>query len=237
MAIPTSKPLNLSTVQTEYGGTNPISMSEYRGKGNAPATGPIDLWSDFNGTSNILTYNQNSFADEYTSIGGTLGDSDSLLESKISNTSYSSFQLYAQANPPEFYARNSALASTLSGATITTVRTATINCRGRCDDGGSDDANVSFTAYRYNGTFSDLGYARQSTPAPVPGSGSGSDVQVSKSYDALANMSTADLHTFIKEGCVGYLEWFCDQTDAPVESYNTARYCGYWVELDFDYTT
>lgn len=52
MAIPTSKPLSLSTVQGEYGGSNPINMSEYRGDGNAPASGPIDLWADFNGTSN-----------------------------------------------------------------------------------------------------------------------------------------------------------------------------------------
>jgi len=55
MAIPTSKPLSLSTVQTEYGGSNPISMSEYRGKGNAPASGAIDLWGDFNGTSNTAS--------------------------------------------------------------------------------------------------------------------------------------------------------------------------------------
>jgi len=51
MPIPTSKPLSLSAVQTEYGGTNPIGMSEYRGLGNAPASGAIDLWGDFNGTS------------------------------------------------------------------------------------------------------------------------------------------------------------------------------------------
>ena len=55
MAIPTSKPLSLSAVQTEYGGSNPISMSEYRGDGNAPATGAIDLWADFNGTSASVT--------------------------------------------------------------------------------------------------------------------------------------------------------------------------------------
>jgi len=54
VAIPTSKPLNLSTVQAEYGGSNPISMSEYRGKGNAPASGPIDLWADFNCTSSAF---------------------------------------------------------------------------------------------------------------------------------------------------------------------------------------
>jgi len=55
MAIPTSKPLSLSTVQTEFGGSSPISMSEYRGKGRAPATGAIDLWADFNGTSSSVT--------------------------------------------------------------------------------------------------------------------------------------------------------------------------------------
>ncbi len=58
MAIPTSKPLNLSTVQAEYGGSNPISMSEYRGDGNAPLSGAIDLWADFNGTSGINTLDQ-----------------------------------------------------------------------------------------------------------------------------------------------------------------------------------
>lgn len=55
MPIPTSKPLSLSTVQTEYGGTNPISLSEYYSKGNAPASGAITLWQDFNGTSNLST--------------------------------------------------------------------------------------------------------------------------------------------------------------------------------------
>jgi hypothetical protein len=55
MAIPTSKPLSLSAVQTEFGGSNPISMSEYRGKGRAPATGAIDLWADFNGVSSSVT--------------------------------------------------------------------------------------------------------------------------------------------------------------------------------------
>jgi hypothetical protein len=55
MAIPTSKPLAMSTVQTEYGGSNPISLSEYYSLGNAPASGEITLWADFNGTSNEVT--------------------------------------------------------------------------------------------------------------------------------------------------------------------------------------
>ena len=233
MAIPTSKPLSLSTVQTEYGGSNPISMSEYRGKGNAPASGPIDLWGDFNGTSNLQTYNQDSFADEYTLTTGTLGDSTSLLQSKISNQSYASGQQYADSSPPQFYARNSSLASTLSGKTIQTVRTATINSIGRCDDGGSDYGEIQFRPFRYNGSFIDLGYPTQSTGNP--GSTTGSLIQVSKSYDALANMSTADLHNFIKEGCVSRLSWVCPLDDSGLGTRNDAQFCGYWVELDFDY--
>ena len=73
MPIPTSKPLSLSAVQTEYGGTNPISMSEYRGLGNAPASGAIDLWGDFNGTSawpgNITLYEQ-LVSTMFTSVSG-----------------------------------------------------------------------------------------------------------------------------------------------------------------------
>jgi len=74
MAIPTSKPLSLSAVQTEYGGSNPISMSEYRGDGNAPATGAIDLWADFNGTSASVTQSGILYWDEgeqyYEGTGG-----------------------------------------------------------------------------------------------------------------------------------------------------------------------
>ena len=55
MPIPTSKPLAMSTVQTEFGGTNPINLSEYYGLGNAPASGEITLWADFNGTSSEAT--------------------------------------------------------------------------------------------------------------------------------------------------------------------------------------
>lgn len=75
MAIPTSKPLNLSTVQTEYGGSNPISMSEYRGKGNAPASGAIDLWADFNGTANstVVTVSGSSIVATFTVGVGLAG--------------------------------------------------------------------------------------------------------------------------------------------------------------------
>ena len=52
MALPSSGPISLSDIQTEFGGSNPISLSEYYSKGNAPASGAIDLAADFYGTAN-----------------------------------------------------------------------------------------------------------------------------------------------------------------------------------------
>lgn len=84
MSIPTSKPLSMSTVQTEYGGSNPISLSEYYSKGNAPASGAITLWADFNGTANEATatsvsqqwnwYGDSTLATEDTAISADMID-------------------------------------------------------------------------------------------------------------------------------------------------------------------
>lgn len=44
MAIPSTGPINFSDLQTEFGGINPISLSEYyRGEGYVPSTGFIGL--------------------------------------------------------------------------------------------------------------------------------------------------------------------------------------------------
>lgn len=89
MAIPTSKPLAMSTVQTEYGGTNPISLSEYYGKGNAPASGEITLWADFNGTSNEATVT--SVSQQYNWYGdSTLATEDTAVSSALTNAAVSS---------------------------------------------------------------------------------------------------------------------------------------------------
>jgi hypothetical protein len=51
MAIPASGTVSLSDIQTEFGGTNPISISEYySAAGGVPASGEISV-SDFYGTS------------------------------------------------------------------------------------------------------------------------------------------------------------------------------------------
>lgn len=64
MAIPSSGSLALSAIQTEFGGSNPISMSEYYAggsnvpsgttgnNGNVPTSGALDF-NDFRGSSNV----------------------------------------------------------------------------------------------------------------------------------------------------------------------------------------
>lgn len=57
MALQTSGAISLSQVQSEFGGGNPISMSEYyRGGANVPTTvsGAAGAWSSYQG--NVLTY-------------------------------------------------------------------------------------------------------------------------------------------------------------------------------------
>ena len=53
MALQTSGAISLGDIQTEFGGSNPISISEYYGVDTGvPASGTISL-SDFYGTSNV----------------------------------------------------------------------------------------------------------------------------------------------------------------------------------------
>ena len=65
MAIPSSGSLALSAIQTEFGGSNPISMSEYYAggsnvpsgttgnNGNVPTSGALDF-NDFRGSTNAV---------------------------------------------------------------------------------------------------------------------------------------------------------------------------------------
>lgn len=71
MAIPSSGPLTLSDIQTEFGGTNPISLSEYYAGGGlvptgttgtygaVPSSGEISI-QKFYGTSSVFTFNLTS---------------------------------------------------------------------------------------------------------------------------------------------------------------------------------
>ena len=58
MALPSSGQISLGDIAGEYGGSAPHQLSEYHGKGNAPASGEIKIGAHFHGTSNIvITWN------------------------------------------------------------------------------------------------------------------------------------------------------------------------------------
>jgi hypothetical protein len=78
MAVPTGT-ASLLDIQNEFGGSNPISLSEYRGVGPGPASGAISI-NNFRGASNVvyLTGNHKQItASSYVSAGGTLDISSS----------------------------------------------------------------------------------------------------------------------------------------------------------------
>ena len=54
MALQSSGQIKLSEIATEYGGSAPHALSEYHDKGNAPASGEIQIAADFYGTSNFF---------------------------------------------------------------------------------------------------------------------------------------------------------------------------------------
>jgi hypothetical protein len=68
MALQADGTIKFSEVQAEFGGTNPISISEYYGSDTVPASGVISL-SDFYGTSSVAVTLQNASASDIT-FGG-----------------------------------------------------------------------------------------------------------------------------------------------------------------------
>lgn len=56
MALPSSGQISLNDIATEFGGTAPHALSEYYSKGNAPASGEIQLAQDFYGTSSGISF-------------------------------------------------------------------------------------------------------------------------------------------------------------------------------------
>ena len=54
MALPNSGVLKWSAIQTEFGGSNPVKLSEYYGRDTLPSSGLIKA-SDFYGTSDTIT--------------------------------------------------------------------------------------------------------------------------------------------------------------------------------------
>ena len=108
MALQSSGQIKLSEIATEFGGSEPHSLSEYYDKGNAPASGEIQLAADFYGTSsslaagtvNVGTRNvkagtsQHGFSQGSTTGGTSFG---SLSSEAISGTNTGIYGIYIQA--------------------------------------------------------------------------------------------------------------------------------------------
>ena len=135
MPLPSSGPLSLNDIQTEFGGTNPISLSEYyAGGANVPAgttgtfgavpsSGTISI-RNFYGTSKIVyrldsgTYSDFAFAplDAQTTL--TVGSNGALDVSTFNSGVLASYNwLTPTATASTHFVRLTPTSGTFSGAT------------------------------------------------------------------------------------------------------------------------
>jgi hypothetical protein len=91
MAIPSSGAVALSDIQTEFGGSNPISISEYyAAAGGVPASGEISI-SDFYGTSAIThTLTQGTYTSSNVEYNGKFGSTIG----SVSPTTVNGYEIY-----------------------------------------------------------------------------------------------------------------------------------------------
>jgi hypothetical protein len=237
MAIPTSKPLSLSAVQTEYGGTNPITMAEYRGKGRAPGTGAIDLWGDFNGTASIVTVVDGEARINYASDSSTFSP-----ENTTDSAAFASD--VTKYNPPQ----------TVAGETIY-VKNDTVAWAGKTISNlGASKVAICYSRADY---YADLAYGGPGTTSsrwllyPVNSSGSifssscrwielannenlSADQDRTTNLDLSTYMTNGEIKTWISEGCPCRLDSAGESNNTSVgaQDINFLK-----IELpDFDYT-
>lgn len=202
MPIPTSKPLAMSTVQTEFGGTNPINLSEYYGLGNAPASGEITLWADFNGTSSEATVT--NVSQEYNWYGDlTLATEDTAVTSALTNASTASnygvnaYNLYSYIDTGEPWL----------GKTITAYSNLSIETKLNTysDQGGSvfnlpivyARTSVNYRALDNTGaTVANLGVDQHGI-----GSQTAVTLTARDNTDITGAMTDAEIKTWLSQGC------------------------------------
>lgn len=72
MALQSSGQIKLSEIAAEFGGSVPHQLSEYHDKGNAPASGEIQLAADFYGTSDQVLMSTGSESSATASLGNAV---------------------------------------------------------------------------------------------------------------------------------------------------------------------
>lgn len=252
MPIPTSKPLSLSAVQAEFGGTNPISMNEYRSLGNAPASGAIDLWADFNGTSSVQSQAGVVYfdrANQYYKIGqgakphdynnpstGWPG-SDSVDVAALSTPN--TLEEYTAFNYNRFF-KNRMSAEPFVGAAISNLTACKFKMKIDSDhEGGHPNVSLDsrhYIAFANNSSFGSYGNTA-SWLDYLAGGGSEGDV-VTVEYDMLALYGAAFCQTWIANGMPTYVGLQGEEEGYLSNTYTATagRPYAMWVDATFDYS-
>jgi hypothetical protein len=117
MALQSSGAISLANIQTEFGGSNPISMNEYyRGGGlvpssvtAVPASGTIDM-ADFYGTSNVSPMSTTNYA-RINSSSDTTFITRTVTSAIVFNSVSMNFRLRRQDNYVYYEVQNTASAN------------------------------------------------------------------------------------------------------------------------------
>ena len=253
MPIPTSKPLSLSAVQTEYGGTNPISMSEYRSKGNAPATGAIDLWADFNGTSSIQSQagavyfdNANEYYKSFDS-GGRPHTYNSPSTGWPGNNSFDVAALGTEGTLEEYttflfnrFFKNRMASEPFVGKTISNLTACTFKMKIDSDyEGGHPNTSLDsrhYIAFANDSAFGSYGNNRSGLDSVAGGGSNG--VIVTVEYDMLTDFGAAFCQTWIAAGMPTYVGLQGEEADYLGNTFTaySGRPYAFWVDATFDYS-
>ncbi len=169
MALQSSGQISLQDIQDEFGGSHPISLSEYYGSDTVPSSGAISL-NDFYGTSSVIpvdiTYN-GQYSDEsnrssYTWSSAPIGTatSDRKVIVGVASTGNNSGvsvsgctiggvsatqELYVSSTEPDNRSQLVFYSRTITSGTTATV---TVNLTGSQDRFGM----VSYSVYNSTGT-------------------------------------------------------------------------------------
>lgn len=143
MALQSSGQITLGEIAAEYGGSAPHALSEYHDKGNAPASGEIQIAADFYGTSNLQTLAYSGGVSEVTASDNSSTDVSSSshivmgLAGRSDGTNYGASYGTAVTDNNKFYikVRSKSVvgaSGALSRGTISEVGPTNVGSNGGC---------------------------------------------------------------------------------------------------------
>lgn len=243
--------MSLSAVQTEFGGIIPISMSEYRSLGNAPATGAIDLWADFNGTGSVqsqagVVYFDN--ANEYWKSGdGSMPHNyNSPNTGWPGNNSFDVSALGTEGTLEEYtsfvynrFFKNRMASKPFVGKTISNLTACTFKMKIDSDTENHPNESLDsrhYIAFANDSAFGSYGNNRFGLDVAAGGGSSGAIVTIE--YDMLTDFGAAFCQTWIAAGMPTYVGLQGEEADYLSSTFTAyaGRPYAMWVDATFDYT-